>query len=287
MSSRCSITLAERFAADGVVFPLDGISPGDARACRAALERFERDPDPRIDGSWRARLFELHLLLTEFDRLVRAPRVLDAVAGILGPDLLVWECNVFAKDPGSESFVSWHQDLHYLGLDSEDQVNAWFALTDVSEKNGCMRMIPGSHLGGGVAHRDTWAKSNVLTRGQEVEISIDEACAVNVTMKPGQVSLHHGHMFHASGPNRSDDRRIGVAVRYIRPSARQQLADRDCAVLVRGEDRFGHFDLLDGPASAMDAAAIARFGRARALREAIYFQGVNRPAPGAGGTSRV
>ena len=266
-------TLAQTYADAGFVFPVEGVPEAEAQACLAALEQFECANDARIESAWRARLFELHLLLPEFDALVRSPPVLAAVEQILGPDLLVWECNIFLKEPHSESFVSWHQDLHYLGLGADDQVNAWIALTDVTVANGCMRMMRGSHLQGDVGHRDTYAVDNVLTRGQVVEAAIDEADATNVTLSAGQASLHHGHVFHASGPNRTDERRIGVAIRYIRTSARQTLIEDDCAVLVSGTDQYGHSDLLDPPSPDMDDATVARFGHARNMREQIYFEG--------------
>ena len=108
-----------------------------------------------------------------------------------------------------------------------------------------------------------------------VESDIDESQVANIELEAGQVSLHHGHVFHASGPNQTDARRIGVAIRYIRPSAKQTLVENDCAVLVRGEDRFGHFNLLAPPSQDIDDATIARFGLARTLREKVYFEGAN------------
>lgn len=268
-------TVQQAFSDDGFVFPIEGISRAQVESCRAAMERFEQSTDARLEPAWRARLFELHLLLPEFDELVKSAPVLDAVAKILGPDLLVWECNVFLKEPQSESFVSWHQDLRYLGLSSEDQVNAWIALTDVTMANGCMRMMRGSHRLGDVSHRDTYAADNVLTRGQVVDADIDETNATHVILGAGQASLHHGHVFHASGPNRTDQRRIGVAIRYVRTSARQTLIENDCAALVSGSDRHGHFTLLEPPSADMDDATVARFGHARTLREQVYFEGAD------------
>ena len=57
----------------------------------------------------------------------------------------------------------------------------------------------------------------MLSRGQEIADSINEAAAVGVVLRPGQRSLHHGRMFHASYANRSEDRRIAMTVRYITP----------------------------------------------------------------------
>ena len=57
---------------------------------------------------------------------------------------------------------------------------------------------------------------------------------------------------HASHPNRSADRRIGMAIRYIPPHVTQTLADWDSAALVRGEDRYGRFEHEPEPARDFD-----------------------------------
>ena len=72
-----------------------------------------------------------------------------------------------------------------------------------------------------VEHRDTFAEQNLLSRGQEIAVEIDESAAVDVVLDPGEFSLHHGRMFHASNPNKSSQRRIGLAIRYIATSMSQ------------------------------------------------------------------
>jgi ectoine hydroxylase-related dioxygenase (phytanoyl-CoA dioxygenase family) len=100
-----------------------------------------------------------------------------------------------------------------------------------------MRFIPGSHRQRIVPHVDTFRADNLLSRGQEVAVEVNEDEAVFDELGPGQMSLHHGRMFHASGPNRSADRRIGMAIRYVTPGVRQIVGQRDYAMLVRGVDR--------------------------------------------------
>jgi len=68
-----------------------------------------------------------------------------------------------------------------------------------------------------------------LTRGQEIAVEVDEAKAVYVELKPGQASLHHVLLFHGSEPNRSDERRIGLAIRYIPTRLKQAVGQRDWA----------------------------------------------------------
>jgi len=132
-------------------------------------------------------------------------------------------------------------------LDDVEEVTAWVALSPASIESGCMRFVPGSHKKQLVPHVDTFADDNLLSRGQEIAVDVDDADGVDVTLKTGQASLHHGHLFHSSGPNTTSDRRIGAAIRYIKPSMGQRSGDKTLVTLVAGEDRFGHFKAVGSP----------------------------------------
>ncbi len=103
-----------------------------------------------------------------------------------------------------------------------------------------MEYIPESHKLDQIPHRDTLAKHNLLTRGQEVMIEVDHSRRRIITLRPGEMSLHHVRLVHGSPPDPSNDRRIGFTIRYI-PTDVAQLAGEDSASLVRGEDRHRHF----------------------------------------------
>jgi non-haem Fe2+, alpha-ketoglutarate-dependent halogenase len=119
-----------------------------------------------------------------------------------------------------------------------------------------MKFWPGSHRKNQLEHRDTFAKDNLLSRGQEIAVDVPEGEGVDVALKAGEMSLHHVLLVHGSGPNTTDDRRIGFAIRYIPPNVRQ-LKVRDSAMLVRGRDTHGHFDLEPEPRADLDEAALA------------------------------
>ena len=116
------------------------------------------------------------------------------------------------KEARNPSYVSWHQDLTYWGLDCDDLVTVWVALSPASEESGCMRVLPGSHRQELLPHEDIYDPDNMLTRGQEISIHVDEQAAVAMALEAGQMSLHNVRLAHASGPNRSGDRRIGVSL---------------------------------------------------------------------------
>jgi len=238
--------VARQFADEGYVFPVDVFSSQDALSYRHELEALEA----RASGSKLGNKEQLnypHVIFRFARQIACQAAILDAVEAILGPDILLWGSTFFIKEPHTESFVSWHQDLRYWGLDSDAQVSAWLALSPASEASGCMRFVPGSHCGELLPHIDTFEDDNVLTRGQEAAVAIDDAETVCVPLQPGQASFHHGKLLHSSGPNHSNERRIGFAINYIAPHVRQVVASEDFAMLVRGEDRYGNFQLVPPP----------------------------------------
>jgi hypothetical protein len=117
-------------------------------------------------------------------------------------------------------------------------------------------------------HVDTFAEHNMLSRGQEVAVDLGERAWVEILLKAGEMSLHHVGIVHGSEPNRSDGRRVGFAIRYMSPNVRQTIAATDSATLVRGEDRYGHFEHEPAPAYDMAPEALAyhRFAMDRLSR---------------------
>ena len=266
-------TIATAYAKDGYVFPYDVIGEAEAAELLADLEAAEAE----VAGD-RAKLSMVRSfpaqLLPSFARVVRHPRLIEAVSQIIGPDLLLWGSGLFIKEASSRSYVSWHQDLNYWGLDGEREVTAWLALTPANVENGCMRFVPGSHAKKVVPHVDSFAQDNLLTRGQEIAVEVDEASAVNVVLRAGQASLHHGHMFHASGPNGTNSRRIGVALRYVAPSMKQISGDKLLVSHVSGKDEYGHFNVVSPPAGRLLEEDFERIRRTAEVKRSILYKGV-------------
>lgn len=264
------------FARDGFLAPIPVMSPDDAASYRRRFEVYERENDGWYELSKGQKLY---LLQTWCAELASHPRVLDAVADVLGPDILVWGTSLFVKDVGDRGFVSWHQDATYWGLSRPDVVTAWIALSPATIESGCMKMIPGSHRWTQLPHTDTLHDDNLLTRGQEIAVEVNEDEAVHLALRPGEISLHNIKTAHASEPNRSADRRVGVAVRYVAPHVSQTAAAEDSGWLVRGSDRFGHFLHETPPKADMDADALAEHARIMQIRQAVLYRGVRgRPA---------
>ena len=115
------------------------------------------------------------------DGLIRHPRILDAVEAVIGPNILCWSTDFFIKEPHDPGFVSWHQDSTYWGLEPPEVITAWLGLTDSTPENGCVRVVAGSHLWGQVGHHDTFGEDNLLSRGQEVMVEVDESEGVDLS----------------------------------------------------------------------------------------------------------
>jgi len=267
MSAPPNGPLAARYRADGCVFPIDVMSADAARGYRRRLEEAEASR-----GSLELKI-KIHLVLKMADELVHHPAILDAVEQVIGPNILAWDADFIIKNARDPRFVSWHQDLTYWGLEPDLVVTAWVALSPSTAESGCMQIIPGSNKGAIVPHTDTFARDNILTRGQEVAVEVDERQAVNVVLQPGQMSLHDGKLIHASRPNRTDDRRIGFAIRYIPTHVRQVAGPKDSAMLVRGQDTHGHFDLEPRPAGDFEPAQVALQSEIEKRRSAVLYRG--------------
>ena len=270
--------VAETFARNGFVFPVDVMGEADAGAVRADLERAESELADDPERLMLARSYA-DRLLPSFDRMIRSPNLIDAVRPILGPDLLVWSCGLFIKEARSTQIVTWHQDLTYWGLDDVDEVTAWVALSPSTVASGCMRFIPGSHRRGTVAHVDTFDENNLLTRGQEIAVAPDDGDGVDVILRAGQTSLHHGHLFHSSGANTTADRRLGAAIRYIKPSMRQRTGDRSLVAHVSGVDEFGHFRIAGPPRGWLSDEDFALCREDSAIKRKILYENAD---PGRG-----
>jgi ectoine hydroxylase-related dioxygenase (phytanoyl-CoA dioxygenase family) len=239
MSYRLSPDQVTAYQRNGYLFPLDIYDGDQVEGIVGELQQARADAHRQGLAAELPQLLRsnVHYLLPFVNRLARDPKIVEPVASILGADLLLWSAEFFIKPARTDKIVSWHQDLTYWGLgETDDELTVWLALSEVNPASGCMRFIPASHQQAILPHRDTFDASNLLSRGQEVAVDVDEDEAVDVVLKAGQVSFHHGRIFHASGANRSDHDRVGLVFRFLTPRVRQLVAKRDYAMQVRGID---------------------------------------------------
>ena len=267
----------ERYRRDGFLLPIPVLTTDEAIRYRQLLEQAEAGGDSRDPGAYTRQ--KPHLLYTWCADLVRHPRALAIAESVLGPDLMVWQSSFFCKSAGDTAFVSWHQDAPYWNLSPKDGVmSLWISLTESTRENGCMRMVPGTHLKPPRPHRDTEDDDNMLTRGQTAETLRDDPKAVDILLAPGEACIFHQGVLHGSEPNRSKERRIGYVIRYVAPYTRQTTGLPDSAMPVQGEDRYGHFLHDAPPESDLSPAALAQYQRVARPPAGLHLPRLRHPA---------
>lgn len=233
----------QSYQADGYLSGLPIATASEASLYREAFDRLEER-----EGRDKARigLLDYHFEESFLWQIAAHPRILDAMEALLGPNLLLLATHFFCKYGQEEKFVDWHQDATYWGLIPSITATAWYAVDDSDEENGCMRVIPGTHLGGIREHGTSTEEGNLLSVNQRVPVtSEEEQSVIALPLKAGEISIHDGALIHGSLPNRSTRRRCGLTLRYIPTSVRADLNTPKGRgwrpVLVRGEDREQHF----------------------------------------------
>jgi non-heme Fe2+,alpha-ketoglutarate-dependent halogenase len=247
MSKKLSAAQVRDFRANGYLYPLDGLTTAEVARYREELRKTEAylgGSLMAIDKKFRG---NLHFLCRWVDELARTPAILDAVEDLLGPDILLYTSRFFIKEPRSEGIAAWHQDSTYFGLRPYDHVTAWVALCNVTAETGPVEFAAGSHIRGQLQQKSGLIKNSVNTAGQIIVEWFDQTRIDCAILKPGQFSFHHTCTVHQSQPNRSDERRIGIALSFIPPRTRYIGRRRMPACLLRGRDEYGHFDLQPRP----------------------------------------
>ena len=241
--TRLSGDQIDSFLENGFLFPVRAFSSQEARTLRDRLEVAEARAKPGTERAARQGLPITHAWAWD---LVHHPRIVEPISSVLGPDVLLWSMDWFIKDPGP-GFVSYHQDATYWGLEPHHVATAWIALSDAGPRTGPMRFVPGSHRGLLYEQDETYGDNNLLSRGQVVKTDVDESKTVMAPLAAGEMSLHHVRVIHGSEPNLTDDRRIGMVLRFCATDVRQTKAKGDRAILVKGTDAYRHFEMIPRP----------------------------------------
>jgi ectoine hydroxylase-related dioxygenase (phytanoyl-CoA dioxygenase family) len=200
----------------------------------------------RLDGT--------HLFFPWAYRLATHEAVVDAVESILGPDLLIDGTLILCKYPNDPSYVAWHQDSVYSDWHLSPSISAWIALSWSTAQSGCMRVLMGSHERGRLAHEEVQDHQNLLRRGERIAVEIDESEAIDLELRPGEMSLHHCNIVHGSNPNRTSDTRIGFVVRFVTSQVQRKARP---LVRIRGPLDNSHLNLVWAPKESDPVVAFA------------------------------
>ena len=244
------------FRHNGFLFPIPALTPDETAYFLAGVERLEAElgcPVAEADVKWRSHGYAHS---PWFNELIRHPRILDAVEDLIGPDILVWTSTFFIKEAQSKTFAAWHQDGAFFGLDPHEQVCAWVALTDASREAGCMEMLSSTGRPRMLHHEAKGIRNSINRAGQTIVEPFDKRTPTAMALKAGEFSLHHELAVHRSAPNHAAHRRVGIGLNYLPPHVKVNSPVRLKAMLVRGQDRHGNFELIEPPKAERDAAAL-------------------------------
>jgi len=224
----------EHYKNKGYISPVNALSVTEAQEIREEIEKIEKNWPGALEGINRN---YVHLISPILNKVCLNKNILDAVESIIGKNILICGTTLFIKNPNEKGFVSFHQDAKYIGLEPHNWVTVWLAVTNTNEKNGCMRMLPGSHKENLKTHEQKFDENNLLTRGQTIiDVPLDKT--VPIILKAGQVSLHHPTIVHGSGLNQSNDRRIGFVIQSYIGTNVNQVIGKMYVQKARGNDRY-------------------------------------------------
>jgi len=241
-----SLTRAEiaAFHRDGFLGPFPTYTAEEMAAIRDHIDtQVINRPGPSP-----SRLQSRHMDSRVVFDLASHPAIIDRMASLYGPNLILWATNFFNKEPGGCE-IPWHQDQNYWPLEPIINISAWIAIDDVKIDNSCVQILPGSHK-----HVVPHIPS---TDGMAFSEMADERCfkkdnLLNMELKPGEFFLFNEKLLHHSEPNSSPRRRLGMSVRVTIPIVKieqdiRPLHPGHCAILLRGEDTMAFNRLQEPP----------------------------------------
>jgi non-heme Fe2+,alpha-ketoglutarate-dependent halogenase len=226
-----------QYRRDGFLAPLDLYTPGEATELVRKFDAVEEHIKGEVGRRFRVKA---HLPFPWLCDVVKDPRLLDCIEDVIGPDILCWGATFFVKRPEDGRFISWHTDSFFYGTRPNETITAWVAFNDSDLVSGCIKFVPGSHIGEPAEHVLIPNPLNMSSNGQTV-MDVDEDSAVDAVLRAGQFSLHHESVVHGSLPNKSDHIRIGLSIHYCPPEVRETRFDGATAMVCRGTDRLGNW----------------------------------------------
>ncbi len=256
MTPRLSPQQIKRFNRDGYLLIEEALSPDQLSPLKAQFSRWtsasrghNKPYGKTLDGRARFDLEPGHCanqpalrrvaspleVSADYLRAMRENKAVDAVADLLGPNIKFHHCKINSKLPGAATEVKFHQDFLYEPHSNDDLITALMFIDEVTEQNGPLEVVPGSHTGPlyGLWH------DGVFTGAIDPRIAAAMASkTVACTGPAGAACLMHTRLLHRSAANLSDHPRTLFIVIYSAedalPLSPNPLPSRYAGEVVRG-----------------------------------------------------
>jgi hypothetical protein len=233
-----SLMQIKHYNEQGYVMPFNALEDAEARELRAF---FDGVLAAFIElGRTSYSINTAHLRFARIYQLVQHPKIVDAVADLLGPNVVCWGAHFFCKMPRDGKRVPWHQDSTYWPLSPTKTVTVWLAIDDADPENANMKFIPRSHLHGLIDYDETNDADTVLDLAVKNPHSYGDA-EVDVALSAGQFSMHSDLLLHGSEANESHRRRCGLTIRYAAADVTTWYDWHKKGIVVRGENTGNHW----------------------------------------------
>lgn len=222
-----------QFHVDGYLGPFKLCTPEEMAGRRSAIEKALS-----TDSTFAWREQSRHLDVPAVFELCSHPEIVARMAGLYGPDLVLWRSNFFVKNPGDKA-IPWHQDRNYWPIEPPVNITAWIAIDEARVENSCIQLLPGSHRKV-VPH--VKATDDMGFEEMADPAYVDTSQAVSMELKPGEFFLFNERLVHYSAPNTSEHRRMGLAVRVTIPIVKvdhEALFEGHKVILLKGRDTMG------------------------------------------------
>ena len=227
-----------RYNEQGYLMPFQGLGQDETRELRAF---FDGVLAAFIElGRSSYSINTAHLRFARIYQLVQHPRIVDAVADLLGENVVCWGSHFFCKMPHDGKRVPWHQDSTYWPLSPTKTVTVWLAIDDADPENANMKFIPRSHLHGLIDYDETQDANTVLDLAVKNPHSYGDG-EVDVQLQAGQFSMHSDLLLHGSEANESNRRRCGLTIRYAAADVTTWYDWHKKGFVVRGENTSGQW----------------------------------------------
>ena len=245
MPARIDQHQVEQFERDGyLLFRQPVFSDAAFIALKAFADSCYTEADGLDDGKPVQLIDCPHWVHPALFEWIFSDKLIGLVEPIIGPDIAVFASHFLRKPPRSGRRVPWHEDSAYWSklLSPMEVATVIVGLEAANPENGCMRVIPGTHVHGYSDYEPVQDPDQSVFGEEVIPEQVDESRAVDLAIGPNEASLPHVKILHASNPNSSSTTRFAFAVRYFPTHVKfTNCLDKDFPVfLARGIDRAGN-----------------------------------------------